>query len=86
MQILPFINDTEDNIQNIVRRVSEVEARFILVYGMGVTLRQNQRAYYKKLIELFSSEKLPGKYIKTYGDRYSIKAYDNANIIFNIVK
>lgn len=72
MPILPFINDTEENIENIVKKAYEVGAKFIMAYGMGVTLRQNQREYYyKKLIELFPDEKLPGKYIETYGDRYS---------------
>lgn len=75
MPILPFINDTEENIINIVEKARETGAKFILAYGMGVTLRQNQKEYYyQKLIELFPNKKLPGKYIDTYGDRYEYRS------------
>lgn len=48
MPILPFINDSEENITNIVRKAAQCGAKFIFSYGMGVTLRQNQRDYFYK--------------------------------------
>lgn len=81
MPILPFINDTEENIINIVEKAREAGAKFILAYGMGVTLRQNQKEYYyQKLIELFPDKKLPGKYIDTYGDRYEYRSLNSKKI------
>lgn len=69
MPLLPFINDTEENILGIVRRAKESGARFIFP-AFGVTLRTNQRDfYYKKLDELFPTLKY--RYIRQYGDRYS---------------
>ena len=71
MPILPFINDTEENIKNIVRKAHESGAKFIFSYGMGVTLRGNQREYYyEKLLKLFKDKGLAQKYIETYGNSY----------------
>lgn len=52
MPILPFVNDTAENIVTIVRRSAENGAQWI--YGgdyFGVTLRQNQREYYLRVLE-----------------------------------
>lgn len=66
--ILPFINDTEDNIKNIVQAAAENGAKYVCGY-FAVTLRQNQRIYfYNQLDKLFPG--LKQKYIKIYGDSY----------------
>lgn len=47
MPILPFINDTEENILSIVHKAHDAHANFIFVYGgFSLTLRDNQRDYY----------------------------------------
>ena len=66
--LLPFINDTVENVAAIVEACAEAGARFIYP-GFGVTLRQNQRVhYYRKLDELFPG--MRERYIRRYGDRY----------------
>ncbi len=66
--ILPFINDTEENIKLIVKAAAENGARFVSP-SLGVTLRQNQRLYfYQQLDRLFPG--LKQKYINTYGEKY----------------
>ena len=68
MPILPFINDTEDNISEIMRRAKESGAKFIYP-SFGMTLRTGNREYfYKKLDEHFPGVKQ--KYISAYGERY----------------
>ncbi|MFP4698710.1 MAG: radical SAM protein [Eubacteriales bacterium] len=68
MPILPFINDTKENILNIIKLAKNNGAKFIYP-SFGVTLRQNQREYfYNKLDQFFPNIKL--KYIQQYGDRY----------------
>jgi len=68
MPVLPFLEDTEENISGIIRFAYESGAKFIYP-AFGVTLRQNQRAwYYKKLDEKFPS--LKQKYIQQYGNAY----------------
>ena len=67
--VLPFITDKEDDIKKLVELASRSGAKFIHTY-MGMTLRENQRAYYFDKLD----EKFPGvkeKYIKNYGDRYN---------------
>jgi DNA repair photolyase len=69
MPILPFIEDTEENILNIVRKAKENGARFIYP-AIGMTLRAGNREYYYENLEKY----FPGikeNYIKHYGERYS---------------
>ena len=70
MPVLPFIQDSEENILSIITRAAECGARFI--YPMfGVTLRQNQRIWFlKQLDDLFPGKGLKEKYIKNYGNSY----------------
>ncbi|WP_304340234.1 SPL family radical SAM protein [Metaclostridioides mangenotii] len=66
--ILPFIEDTRENVMGIVNLAYENGAKFISIHP-GLTLRDNQREwYYNKLDKIFPN--LKHKYIKTYGDRY----------------
>lgn len=86
MPILPFINDNEENIKNIVKKAHECGAKFIYSFGFGVTLRGNQRDYYyKKLTEVFKNEKLVGKYIDTFGSRYEYSS-PNAEKLYKVFR
>lgn len=66
--ILPFINDTPENIKALVYQAHLANASFI--YPMfGVTLRDKQREYfYKQLDDLFPG--LKERYIKQFGNNY----------------
>ncbi|AIO18651.1 hypothetical protein KQ51_00771 [Candidatus Izimaplasma bacterium HR1] len=65
MPILPFINDTLANIEQIVTKAHEVGAKFIFA-SWAVTLRDNQRQYFFNKI----GPELTDRYVKTYGDSY----------------
>lgn len=81
MPILPFINDTEENIINIVRKAYDNGAKFIFAYGMGLTLRGNQRDYYyEKLIKLFPEKKLVEQYMNGYGNSYECSSQNSRKI------
>ena len=68
--VLPFLEDSEENVLAIVRRAHEAGARFIYP-AFGMTLRNNQREwYFDKLNEIFPGQNLPEQYIKRYGNRY----------------
>lgn len=76
--ILPFINDTEENVIQIVRKAYESGARFVHGY-FGVTLRDRQRTYYfKKLDQYYPG--LKEKYLKTYGHRYECLSVHHKNL------
>ena len=60
--ILPFINDTEENIRGILDYCVRAKVKGIINFDMGVTLRDGNREYfYKKLDEHFPG--LKEKYI-----------------------
>jgi DNA repair photolyase len=72
MPILPFIEDTEDNIAQIVTRAHECGAAYIIP-AFGMTLCDRQREYYyDQLDRLFPG--LRRKYEARFGDRYSCSA------------
>jgi DNA repair photolyase len=72
MPLLPFIEDTEENIINIVHKAKENGARFIYP-AIGMTLRAgNREYYYEKLDKYFPGIK--EKYVRRYGERYTCTA------------
>ena len=68
MPILPFVNDTKENIEGVLRQAKEAGAKFVYP-SFGMTLRTgNREYYYQKLDEFFPGVKQ--QYLKVYGDRY----------------
>lgn len=71
--ILPFINDTEENIREILDYCVRAKMKGIINFDMGVTLRDGNREYfYKKLDEHFPG--LKEKYIRMYGNSYQLSS------------
>lgn len=69
--ILPFINDTEDNITAILNECARVGVKGIINFGMGLTLREGDREYYYAALD----RHFPGmkeQYIKRYGNAYEL--------------
>lgn len=78
--ILPFINDTEDNISGILDLCIEANVYGVICFGMGLTLREGNRAYfYEQLDRLFPQ--LKERYIRTYGNQYIIKSPNNNRLM-----
>lgn len=65
MPILPFINDTIENIEQLVTMAYEANASYIYP-SFGVTLRDNQRQYFLERI----GPELSKQYIDTFGHQY----------------
>ena len=81
MPILPFINDNEENIINLVRKAYECGAKFIFSYGMGLTLRGNQREYfYEKLIKEFPKKNMVSKYKDSFGNKYECASLNHKKL------
>ncbi len=77
--ILPFINDTKENITEILKSSLDVGVRGILTFGVGMTLRYgNREYYYKKLDEHFPGVKK--EYMRKYGSSYGIKSPNSASL------
>jgi len=74
MPILPFIEDNEENVVQIVEQAHAHGASYIIP-GFGMTLRDRQRAYYyERLNELFPG--LRAEYERRFGEQYSCAAND----------
>ena len=69
--ILPFLNDTEENIAAILEECVRVGVKGIVCYNMGLTLRDGDREYYYAALD----KHFPGmkeKYRKRYGNAYEL--------------
>lgn len=67
--ILPFINDTEENLRGILDYCVQAGVRGVICYGMGVTLRDGNREYFYEALD----KHFPGmkeKYIEAFGNSY----------------
>ena len=78
--ILPFINDTRDNIRSVLEICADAGVRGVICFGMGLTLREGNREYfYSRLDEHFPG--LKKRYIQRYGSRYEITSPHNAELM-----
>ena len=78
--ILPFLNDTEDNIRGILNYCIDAKVYGVLCFGMGLTLREGNREYfYNQLDRLFPHMK--EKYIQTYGMQYQLSSPNHAALM-----
>ncbi|MDY6360994.1 MAG: radical SAM protein [Lachnospiraceae bacterium] len=71
--ILPFINDTEENITAILNECVRVGVKGVIDFGMGLTLREGGREYYYAALDKY----FPGikeRYIKRYGNAYELSS------------
>ena len=67
--ILPFINDTRENIEGLLSYCFEAEVKGIISFGAGVTLREGDREYFYAALD----RHFPGvkqKYIRAFGNSY----------------
>lgn len=78
--ILPFINDTEENISGILDYCIEAKVYGVICFGMGLTLREGNREYfYKQLDRLFPG--LKKKYMQKYGYQYIIDSPNSKQLM-----
>ena len=70
MPVLPFLEDTEENVLEVVERAAEAGASFVYP-ALGVTMREGQREYFLQGLEdAFPGQGLRARYLRRYGDRY----------------
>ena len=69
--VLPFINDTEENITSILNECARTGVKGVIDFGMGLTLREGDREYYYAALD----KHFPGmkaRYIQRYGNAYEL--------------
>lgn len=78
--LLPFLNDTEENVLAIVDYARRAGCFGIISFGMGLTLREGDREYYYAALD----RHFPGlkqRYIARYGNNYELPSPDNAKLM-----
>lgn len=69
--VIPFLNDTEENIRFLVETCAQTGVKGIIQYGIGLTLRTGNREYFYAHLD----KRYPGlkeHYIRTYGNAYAL--------------
>lgn len=78
--ILPFINDTKENISGILDLCIEAKVYGIICFGMGLTLRDGNREYfYRQLDRLFPGMKT--QYMQSYGNQYVLNSPNHTELM-----
>ena len=78
--ILPFLNDTPENIRGLLRMCTEAGVYGVICFGMGLTLREGNREYfYSQLDRLFPG--LKERYIRTFGNQYEVPSPRSAELM-----
>ena len=73
--ILPFINDTKENIKGLMDYIVRAGVRGIVSFCFGTTMRDGSREYFYKCLDLH----FPGikqKYIERFGGEYACYSDD----------
>lgn len=82
--ILPFINDTKENIAGILDYCVQAGVYGIICFGMGVTLREGDREYYYAALD----KHFPGvkeRYQRRYGYAYEVPS-DNSRELMQLLR
>ena len=84
--MLNFIKVKKKKIKNIIKKAYECGAKFVFSYGLGVTLRKNQREqYFEQLRKKFPQQNLDETYMNTFGEVYENQC-QNVNYLWTVFK
>lgn len=78
--ILPFINDSEENITMILNECVRTGVKGVICFGMGLTLREGDREYYYAALD----KHFPGlkeRYIRLYGNSYEVSCPNSKELM-----
>ncbi len=81
--ILPFINDTKENIDGILDYCIRAKVHGIICFGMGMTLREGDREYFYAALD----KHFPGlkkRYQEKYGLAYEITSDNHKELMNNL--
>ena len=78
--LLPFLNDTEDNVLSILKSCKDAGVKGVMCFGMGLTLRDGDREYYYAALD----KHFPGlkrRYIERYGNAYELPSPNETRLM-----
>ena len=89
--LLPFINDTKENVAGIVDLCAQAGVHSIICFGIGVTMREGNREYFYDALDKLADRdpKFTGmkeRYKKTYGYSYGLDSPHNNELMAYLSK
>lgn len=78
--LLPFINDTKENVEGVLDYCIKAGVQGVICFGMGLTLREGNREYFYKALD----KHFPGmkeKYQRKYGFAYEITSENHSQLM-----
>lgn len=77
--ILPYVNDTRENLEGVLSLCRNAGVKRVLSFGFGMTLREGCREYYyQELDRLFPG--LSARYAAEFGLRYAVESPNSAEL------
>lgn len=83
--ILPFINDTQDNLTGILDYCLDAGVKGIICFGFGTTIRDGDREYFYQALD----NHFPGmkeRYIQRYGTAYECTSDQHPDLMNTFLK
>lgn len=78
--LLPFINDTKENLLGILNYCIEARVQGIINFTMGVTLREGDREYFYNVLDRHFPG-MKGRYRQKYGYAYEVTSDNNTSLM-----
>ncbi len=78
--ILPYINDTRENLAGILKYCINAGVKGIICFGMGVTLREGDREYFYAALDRHFPG-LKARYIREFGNAYMLDSPNNFELM-----
>ena len=78
--LLPWINDTEENLRGILEYCFRAQVKGVIHFGVGLTLREGDREYFYSALD----RHFPGlkqKYTQKYGLSYEVTSENNDRLM-----
>ncbi len=78
--VLPYINDTRENLEGLLRYCAEAGVRGVICFGMGLTLREGSREYYYAALDRHFPG-LKARYQKEFGGEYIVNSPNSSALM-----
>ncbi len=78
--LLPWINDTEENLRGILQYCIDAHVTGIVCFGIGLTLREGNREYFYRALDRHFPA-LRRRYEQTFGEAYEIVSPNHARLM-----
>jgi DNA repair photolyase len=78
--ILPYLNDTEENLRGLLDFCFDIGVAGIVCFGFGLTMREGNREYLYKKFDLHFNG-LKEQYIRDFGEKYECDRKNSSKLM-----